>query len=99
MRLAGKTAVVTGGPGGIGEAIARGLAAEGARVAIADIEGAASQSAANSIGRGAFAVRLDVASLSSINEMVAEVNRRMGPIDILVNNAAIFDMAPIEEIT
>src|SRR5436305_6803907 len=95
MRLAGKVAVVTGGARGIGEAIARGFASEGARVCIADIDGEAARTTAAMIGHDAFAVRLDVTSLASIDSMLSEA----GPIDILVNNAAIFEMAPIEEIT
>ncbi|MFL5258897.1 MAG: L-iditol 2-dehydrogenase [Hyphomicrobiales bacterium] len=98
MRLAGKAAVITGGARGIGEAIARGFAAEGARVCIADVDPQA-PAAAEAIGRDAFALRLDVRSLASIGEMVEEVSRRAGPIDVLVNNAAVFDLAPIEEIT
>jgi galactitol 2-dehydrogenase len=99
MKLKDKVAVITGGARGIGEAIARGLAREGARVAVADIDDKAAQATAASIGSDAFALRLDVTSSASINDMVAEVVRRAGPIDILVNNAALFDMAPIEEIT
>lgn len=98
MRLAGKVAVVTGGARGIGEAIARGFATEGARVCIADIDPHA-PAAAEAIGRDAFALNLDVRSLSSIGEAIEEVSRRAGPIDVLVNNAAVFDLAPIEEIT
>ena len=95
MRLAGKVAVITGGARGIGEAIARGFASEGARVCIADIDDEAARTTAAMIGHDAFAVRLDVTSLASISDMVSKA----GPIDILVNNAAIFDLAPIEEIT
>src|SRR5947208_3270646 len=95
MGLAGKLAVVTGGARGIGEAIARGFASEGARVCIADIDGEAARTTAAMIGHDAFPVRLDVTSVVSIDRMVSDA----GPIDILVNNAAIFDLAPIEEIT
>jgi NAD(P)-dependent dehydrogenase (short-subunit alcohol dehydrogenase family) len=98
MRLLGKTAVVTGGARGIGEAIARGFAAEGARVCIADIDGETARTTAAMIGHDAFSVELDVTNLASIDGMVAGVSRQAGPIDILVNNAAIFDLAPIEEI-
>lgn len=98
MKLEGKVAVVTGGARGIGLAIARGLANEGARVCIADIDKAAPE-AAQDLGRESFSCRLDVTQLESIDAMVAEVKQRAGRFDILVNNAAIFDMAPIGEIT
>jgi D-sorbitol dehydrogenase (acceptor) len=98
MRLAGKVAVVTGGARGIGEAIARGFAAEGARVCIADVDPHV-PAAAEAIGRDAFALKLDVRSPTSIRDMVEEISGRAGPIDVLVNNAAVFDLAPIEEIT
>ncbi|MGQ0485646.1 MAG: L-iditol 2-dehydrogenase [Hyphomicrobiales bacterium] len=99
MRLEGKVAIVTGGARGIGRAIAEGYAREGARVCIADIAHEAAAETARDTGGGAFAVRLDVTRLDSIDALVAEVEAKAGGIDILVNNAAIFDLAPIEEIT
>jgi len=98
VKLEGKVAVVTGGARGIGFAIASGLANVGARVCIADIDKAAPE-AVRELGRDSFSHRLDVTRLDSIDAMVAEVKQRAGRIDILVNNAAIFDMAPIGEIT
>jgi NAD(P)-dependent dehydrogenase (short-subunit alcohol dehydrogenase family) len=99
MRLRGKTAIVTGGARGIGAAIAEGYAREGASVCVADIEIAAAEETAKRIGNGSFAFPLDVTRMDSIKACVAEANARLGGIDILVNNAAIFDMAPWGEIT
>jgi acetoin reductase-like protein len=99
MKLKDKVAIVTGGARGIGAAICRRYADEGARVAVADLlEGEANALAAE-IGRGAFGVRLDVAQRSSIDAAVAKVVDQAGGIDVLVNNAGIFEMAPILEIT
>ncbi len=99
MKLEGKVAIVTGGARGIGLAIAKGFAAEGARVVIADILEAEAKESASVISRNAFAVRLDVTDQASIDAMVEKVTREAGHIDILVNNAAIFNMAPLLEVT
>ena len=99
MRLNGKVAVITGGARGIGRANATRYAAEGARVAIADINAAEVESVAAEIGHGAFGVALDVTKQASIDAMVASVVERAGRIDILVNNAGVFEMAPLLEIT
>ena len=99
MRLSNKTAIITGGARGIGAALAEGFAREGARVCVADIEAEAAQETAARLGNGAYACHRDVTKLSSIKACVAEAETRLGGIDILVNNAAIFDMAPFGEIT
>ena len=99
MKLAGKTAVVTGGARGIGRAIVSRYVAEGARVAIADISNPGEAEIATEYGDQAVFVALDVTSRVSIDHMVATVVARWGGIDILVNNAAIFDMGPVVEVT
>ena len=99
MKLKDKVAVVTGGARGIGAAISRRYAREGARVVVADVLEAEAAATADVIGGGAFAVSLDVTKRASIDAMVATVVGRAGRIDVLVNNAAIFDMAPLLEIS
>ena len=99
MKLKDKVGIVTGGAGGIGAAICRRYAQEGARVVIADRSGKQGEQLAAEIGNGAFAVPLDVTSQVSIDAMVRTVVDTAGGIDIMVNNAAVFDLAPILEIT
>lgn len=98
-RLEGKSALITGAARGIGKAFAQSYVAEGATVAIADINLAAAEAAAAEIGSGAYAVLLDVTDQASIDRAMAEVEKRQGGLDILINNAALFDLAPIVEIT
>ena len=87
--LSGQTAIVTGAAQGIGEAIARRLAAAGATVAVADLNEEKAEQVAGSLGGKSFAVRLDVATPASVTQAVEEVLRRTGQIDVLVNNAGI----------
>ncbi|APH73149.1 L-iditol 2-dehydrogenase [Aquibium oceanicum] len=98
-RLEGKSALITGAARGIGRAFAEAYAREGAAVTIGDINLRGAEDAAAAIGRGAHAVRLDVTDQASIEAAVRAVEERRGGIDILVNNAALFDLAPIVEIT
>jgi len=99
MRLAGKTALITGAARGIGLELARAYIAEGAKVALADINGAAAEAAAASLGPQAIAVQMDSTRQDSIDAGFAGVLDRFGHLDILVNNAALFTAAPIAEIT
>jgi p-cumic alcohol dehydrogenase len=99
MILNGKTAIVTGGATGIGRAIVERFLAEGAQVAIADINGA--QTAATALGANAFGIETDVADKASTEAMAQAVADRFGGIDILVNNAGIFtglNYTPMEAI-
>jgi NAD(P)-dependent dehydrogenase (short-subunit alcohol dehydrogenase family) len=98
-RLQGKSALVTGAARGIGKAFARAYLAEGATVAIGDINITAASKAADELGEGAYAVPLDVTDLGSIEVAVRTVGARTGGIDILVNSAALYDIAPIAEIS
>ena len=87
MRLDGKTALVTGAGSGIGKCIAETYAREGARVALADINGDAAKSAARTIGNNAIALRCDVSKKADIDGMVDASLAAFGALDILVNNA------------
>jgi len=97
-RLQGRRALITGAARGIGEAFARAYLAEGAQVTVADIDLGRAEAAAADMGAGAIAVGMDVTRQESIEAGVEEAIRRMGGIDILVNNAALFTAAPLVEI-
>ncbi|MCA8896850.1 MAG: SDR family oxidoreductase [Amphiplicatus sp.] len=89
LSLAGKTAVITGGAGGIGQATAKLMAGRGARVAIADINLKGADAVAREIGDAAIAVNLDLADETSIKRAIVTIIQAFGRIDILHNNAAI----------
>jgi D-sorbitol dehydrogenase (acceptor) len=96
-RLAGKTALITGAARGIGLAFAQAYLHEGAKVVIADIAGA--EQAAEGLGTNALGIRMDVTDQASIDVGIARAAEWGGGIDVLLNNAAIFDLAPIVDIT
>ena len=99
MRLAGKSALITGSARGIGRGFAEAYLAEGATVAIADINMEAAQATAAELGDGAYAVQLDVSDQASIDGAIAVVVAKSGKLDILINNAALFDAAQTVDIT
>jgi NAD(P)-dependent dehydrogenase (short-subunit alcohol dehydrogenase family) len=99
MRLKGKSALITGSARGIGRAFAEAYVREGATVAIGDINLEAAERTASEIGGNAYAVKLDVTDLASIEAAVKAVETRTDGLDILINNAALFDLAPIVEIS
>ena len=97
-RVEGRVAIITGGGHGIGRAYATRLAAEGASVVIAELDGTAGSAVAAELttqGYAAFAVQTDVANETSVNHMAAQAIEKFGRIDVLVNNAAIFATVPM----
>ena len=95
-----KTALVTGAARGIGLAIASRLAADGARVAVLDIDAKAADAAAKKVGGGAIALAADVTKASEVNAAITRVVEAWGRLDILVNNAGITGRSfPIWELT
>src|ERR1700720_535413 len=100
MKLKDKTAIVTGAASGIGKEIALTYAREGARVAIADLDKSAADAAAGEIraaGGQAIGIAMDVTDENAVNEGVAAVAAAFGGVDILVSNAGIQIVHPIEE--
>ena len=100
MRLANKVALVTGAGSGFGEGIARTFAREGARIAVVDINHAAAQSVAASIGNGAIAIHADVSKGPDVEAAVQATTRAFGGLDILVNNAGVaHTRGPLAEVS
>ena len=96
-RLEGKVAVVTGGNSGIGLATAKRFQEEGAKVAISGRSKQTLESAVKTIGNGVVAVQADVAKLTDVERLYAEVSQKLGKIDVLFVNAGIAKFAPLAE--
>ena len=95
----GKTVLVTGGASGIGRAAAEAFGAAGARVIVADLDEVKAAEVAAATGKGSIDICLDAGRIVDIAKTIESVATRVGRIDILINNAAAFEMAPILEVT
>ncbi|HET7531915.1 MAG TPA: SDR family oxidoreductase [Nocardioidaceae bacterium] len=95
--LAGKVVVITGGGRGIGAAIATRLAQEGAVVAIGDLDESLAEQTAAGLGGKALGAALDVTDHAGFTAFLDQVEREVGPIDVLVNNAGIMPLSRIED--
>jgi 3-oxoacyl-[acyl-carrier protein] reductase len=102
QRLAGRCAIVTGAGHGLGRAYAHRLGAEGARVVIAELDGAAAEAVQRELtdaGVEALAVQADVGDEASVASMVSAAIGAFGKVDVLVNNAAMFSSVAVEQTT
>jgi NAD(P)-dependent dehydrogenase (short-subunit alcohol dehydrogenase family) len=95
--LNGKVVAITGGGRGIGRATALALAREGARVAVGDLDREAAEDAASELGGGALGLPLDVTDHAGFTGFLDVVEQRLGPLDVLINNAGIMPVAPLVE--
>ena len=97
--LAGKHALITGGSSGMGEEIARQMAAAGAKVTLVGRNEKRLDAVAEGIGSGAFAIARDISEDRAGEEIAAAAQERHGPVSILANVAGIMELGPIEETT
>ena len=99
MNLQGKTALITGGGGGIGGGLAQAFAEKGMRLVLADIDMAHAREQAAQFGDDAIAVALDVTSLESWAAAKAVARERFGQVDVLCNNAGVSQpRAPLDQV-
>lgn len=97
VQLAGKVVAITGGARGIGRAVATAFAAEGAKVAIGDIDKKLCENTAAEIGNGTIGLPLDVTDYGSFEAFLDTVAATIGPVDVIVNNAGIMPITPFGE--
>jgi len=95
--LSGRVVAITGGARGIGKATATALVRKGCRVAIGDLDHELAEQTAAALGGGTIALPLDVTDRSSFAGFLAEAERQLGPLDVLVNNAGIMPVTPLVE--
>jgi NAD(P)-dependent dehydrogenase (short-subunit alcohol dehydrogenase family) len=97
--LAGKVVAITGGARGIGRATAAALIAQGARIAIGDIDAPLAEQTASELGSGTVGLPLDVTNRESFDGFLTEVENRLGPLDVVINNAGIMPIGPFVDET
>ena len=97
--LRGKRCLVTGATGGLGQAIARDLAARGARIFVTGRDGAKVAEMTRNLGAGAAGTAADLTSADATSALAAAARRAFGGIDVLVNNAAVFPVRPLADTT
>jgi NAD(P)-dependent dehydrogenase (short-subunit alcohol dehydrogenase family) len=95
--LTGKVVAITGGGRGIGRAIGLALAREGARIAVCDLDGELAEQTAAALGGEAIGLAVDVTDHAALIAFLDEVEQRLGPLDVLVNNAGIMPVTPLAE--
>src|SRR5256885_3604332 len=93
--LNGTVVAITGGGRGIGRAMARALAAEGARVAVCDLDGDTAAATAAELGGDAFGAAVDVTDHAALTGFIDQVEQRLGPLGVLINNAGIMPVVPL----
>jgi NADP-dependent 3-hydroxy acid dehydrogenase YdfG len=95
--LQGKVVAITGGARGIGKATAKALAREGAVIAIGDLDAELARATASELGEGSVGLELDVTRRDSFENFLDQVSERLGPLDVIINNAGIMPIGPFAE--